>query len=56
MIRKDADEMAEGIIISFELIKQLKEAKSIDPGLERKYMLELRDYVPQEPKPRSFII
>ena len=43
MIRKDADEMAEGIIISFELIKQLKEAKSIDPGLERKYMLELRE-------------
>ena len=35
--------MPEGIIISFELIKQLKEAKSIDPGLERKYMLELRE-------------
>lgn len=33
--------MPEGIIISFELIKQLKEAKNIDPRLERKYMLEL---------------
>ena len=35
--------MPEGIIISFELIKQLKELKSIDQGLERKYMLELRE-------------
>ncbi len=35
--------MPEGIIISFELIKQLKEAKSIDPGLERNYLLELRE-------------
>ena len=35
--------MPEGIIISFELIKQLKEAKSIDPGLEREYLRRLRE-------------
>ena len=35
--------MPEGIIISFELIKQLKELKSIDQGLERNYLLELQE-------------
>ena len=40
---KEEREMPEGIIISFELIKQLKELKSIDPGLEREYLRRLRE-------------
>lgn len=35
--------MPEGIIISFELIKQLKALKAVNPAMERKYMLELRE-------------